>query len=370
MKLPSLYQCLTRAGYETCYVGKWHSYGRPALWGVSECLGLFGPGRRPSRPARDSLGRLVTGYVGWRFQTAEGKPLPDSPVGLVPGISAKFADAAISFIRRSHDRPFLLHVNFTAPHDPLYWPPGLKDAYSPDQVKLPANFLPVHPFEHGNFFGRDERLLPWPRTKHLVAENLALYYSVVTYLDSQIGRILRALQGTGLASSTVVIFTSDNGLALGCHGLMGKQNMYEHTINVPLIISGPGIAQGVRTSSQCYLRDLYPTICQLAGAPVPAHVEARSLLPVLKRPDKELYPFVIGYYRNFQRMIRTSRWKLIWYPHLDKEQLFDVSNDPYEMKDLRHEERFNLIAATLRAQMVDWLKAHGDPLFRPVKCGR
>ena len=100
---------------------------------------------------------------------------------------------------------------------------------------LPPNFLPRHPFDHGNFKGRDELLLPWPRTSKDVREDLAVYYAVISHMDEQIGRILDALEQTGQRDETIVIFTSYQGLAMGSHGLRGKQNMYEHTLGTPLI---------------------------------------------------------------------------------------------------------------------------------------
>ncbi len=235
---------------------------------------------------------------------------------------------------------------------------------------MSPNFMAAHPFDRGNFFGRDERPLPWPRTKRLVAQNLALYYAVVTYLDTYVGRILGTFEETALASSTSVIFTNDTGLAPRCHGLMGKQNMYEHKINVPLIISGPDIAWNVRSSSQCYLRDLYPTICQLAGLPVPAQLQAKSLLPACAKPDAELYPFVIGYYHKFHAMIRASRWKLIRHPYLYMRGLFNAADDRYETNDLASNKQFQYVAARLQSRILEWFRDHGDALLGLEKCGR
>ena len=138
-------------------------------------------------------------------------------------------------IRRKRDRPFFLQVNFTAPHDPLLMPPGFEDRYKLKDIPLPKNYLPQHPFDHGNFEGRDERLMPFPRSKEMVRDVLRMYYAVISHMDQEIGRILAALDETGQAESTIVIFSSDHGLGVGSHGIRGKQNMYEHTIGVPLI---------------------------------------------------------------------------------------------------------------------------------------
>src|SRR3954467_7503043 len=158
-------------------------------------------------------------------------------------------------------------------------------------MPLPANFRPEHPFDHGNLPGRDEALLPFPRTADDIRQELACYYAVISHMDEQIGRILQALDDSGRRENTIVIFTSDHGLAIGSHGLVGKQNMYEHTINVPLVITGPGIRAGQRVDTQCYLRDLFPTMCELAGIAAP-ETDGRSLVPAIHGEKTESHPFI------------------------------------------------------------------------------
>lgn len=352
-------QTMRDGGYHTWYVGKWHNNGRPSTHGYEESLGLYsGGGGRWYKPQVDWKGMTVTGYRGWIFQTDEGEKFPELGVGLTSDISARFADAAIEFIRRKPTRPFFLHVNFTAPHDPLLMPPGMEDKYDPAKIPLPKNFAPRHPFDHGNFEGRDEKMLPWPRTEEMVRKNLAVYYAVITHMDQQIGRILESLQKTGQDGDTIVIFTSDHGLAVGSHGLMGKQSMYEHTINVPLLVSGPGVSKAKRCDAQCYLRDLFPTACDMAGIPIPTTIEGRSLKPVILGEEDAVYTEVFGYFRDKQRMIRTDRWKLIHYPHIGRYQLFDVQNDPFETNDLirdkRHAETIAQLKQRLARKLAEW----------------
>jgi arylsulfatase A-like enzyme len=291
----------------------------------------------------------VTGYRNWLFQDETGRKFPEKGVGLTPDISARFADSAIDFIRRKTDKPFFLHVNFTAPHDPLLVPTGYEDKYNPAKIPLPGNFLPRHPFDHGNIEGRDEKMLPWPREPEMVRNNLAVYYAVISHMDRQIGRILKVLDQTGQSGNTLVIFTSDHGLAVGSHGLMGKQSMYEHTILVPLIMAGPGVPKGKQSKALCYLRDLFPTTCDLAGLPIPKGVEGRSLKPVIQGRADSVYPEIYGYFRDKQRMVRNNRWKLIHYPEADRYQLFDLGDDP--------DEKMDLIAAKSHAEVVHKLKA-------------
>ena len=362
-ELPLLAQTMRGAGYHTWYVGKWHNDGRPTSRGYESTDGLFASGgQKWATDSVDYRGTPITGYRGWVFQDDTGKKFPDKGVGLTPDISREFADAAIRFIRRRPEKPFFLHVNFTAPHDPLLVPPGCKNMYDPAKLPTPPNFLPKHPFDHGNLQGRDEKLLPWPRTPEMVRADLAVYYAVITHMDQQIGRILAELKASGLVENTIVIFTSDQGLAMGSHGLRGKQNMYDHTIGVPLVVCGPPIPAGRRVDAQCYLRDLYPTICELAGIATPKTVQGHSLLPLLRGKVKELYPCTFGYFRNLQRMVRTDRWKLIHYPQISRVQLFDLHKDPYEMKDCSADPACADVLRKLKDQLRAFQKQVGDPL--------
>jgi arylsulfatase A-like enzyme len=378
-EVPLLPNLLAAAGYQTWYVGKWHTAGRPSTVGYAEGDGLFAGGGQSDDAYVDFRGRPATGYRGWVFQTDDRKLFPEKGIGLTPDISAEFADAAIRFIERKPVQPFFLHVNFTAPHDPRLWPtksdrrplpPGESDPLSRRAhaalPPLPANFQAEHSFDHGNARGRDELLLPFPRTEEDVRQELACYYATIEHLDEQIGRIVTALDATGQRENTLIVFTSDHGLAVGSHGLVGKQNMYEHTINVPLILSGPGVPVGKQTAAQCYLRDLLPTFCELAGARVPEKIDGRSLLPIVRDPAAEVHPFLVGYFQDSQRMIRKGDWKLIWYPKLDRRQLFNVAHDPHELDDQSmHPEQRERIAQ-LETELLKWLKEHADSLVEPA----
>jgi arylsulfatase A-like enzyme len=354
-------ETMRRGGYRTFYVGKWHTSGRPSSRGYDEAPGLFASGMKPEKEQRDHAGRPVTGYVGWMFQTDDGQKFPERGVGLTPDISAEFAKEAIGVLRRKHDKPFFLHVNFTAPHDPRLFPTGFEKRYSAAKITLPKNFRAEHPFDHGNLKGRDEKLLTYPRLESEVRAEMAAYYAVVTHLDEQIGRILAALREAGLDDSTLVLFTSDHGLALGSHGLMGKQNMYEHTINVPLVFRGPGIPANQVRDARCYLRDLYPTVCDLAGVKeVPKELDGKSLASVLRGDAEQIYPFITGYFDVTQRMIRRGRWKFIVYPLARREQLFDLQTDPDELKDLSAHPEHAALKRELRDQMIQWFAEQGD----------
>ena len=358
---------MSNAGYECWYVGKWHNDGRPVERGYHETNGLFaGGGGRWAVPQFDWLGRPVTGYRGWIFQTDDGARLLEKGVGLSPNISEQFGEAAVAFIQRPREKPFFLHVNFTAPHDPLFIPFGYEDRYDPAKIPVPKNFMPEHPFDHGNLRGRDEQLFDWPRTKQEVRGELAAYYAQISLIDAQVGRIRAALEDAGQLENTVFIYTSDHGLAVGSHGLRGKQSMYEHTINVPLVMSGPGIPPGKRTPAQCHLRDLFPTVCELSGVKIPDSVEGRSLKPVLDGKTDSIYTEVFGYFRNFQRMIRTNDgWKLNYYPAIDRTQLFHVAVDPDELRDLADDPQHRRRREALRSRLETWRKQVDDPSLKP-----
>ena len=357
---------MVAAGYHAWYSGKWMNDGKPTTRGYHETRGLFSSGGgtwKRGEVVRGRKGRPITGYRNWTFKNAEGKPDLSKGIGLTPLTDRHIADGALEFLQRETKQPFFLHVNFTGPHDPLIYPPGYEKKYAGAKMKLPTNFKPRHPFDHGNFDGRDERLLTWPRTAADVKDELAVYYAVLDHIDHQVGRLLAQLRADRRLDNTYVIFTSDHGLALGSHGLMGKQNMYDHSIEVPFIIAGPGIARGVRTGAFGYLRDMFPTTCELAGIAIPKTVQSRSLSPVLLGKRKTVHRLGYGYFRDVQRMVRDENWKLIFYPKLNKYQLFDLANDPNELNNLAEAASQMPRMKRMRQVMARWFHDVGDGVF-------
>lgn len=360
-RLATLAGTLQKAGFKTCYTGKWHNDGQPQQRGYTMTSGLFSSGGGKGRPLthdKDSQGHPVTGYTGWTFKTDDGEAEIEKGIGLTPRTSEHIADGAVAFLRRAHASPFFLHVNFAAPHDPRLMPPGCGGRYDPAKMPLPENFAKQHPFDHGNLGGRDEKLLPKPLDEDDLRRELACYYAVINHMDEQVGRILAALDASGRTASTIIIFTADQGLAMGSHGLMGKQNMYEHSIGVPLVMAGPGIPGGKRLAAQCYLRDLFPTCCEFAGIPIPKTVQGRSIMPLLTGKGDRIHDFAIAYFTDTQRMIRDDRWKFIRYPKAGRSQLFDLQGDPDEMRDLSSDPAHTAIREQLGSQLDDWLRAN------------
>jgi arylsulfatase A-like enzyme len=127
-------------------------------------------------------------------------------------------------------------------------------------------------------------------------------------------------------------------------------------------VRGPDVRAGVRSDAQVYLRDLYPTTCEAAGVTPPSSIEGRSFWPILEGRAQEGYPFVVGYFRDTQRMIRTDRWKLVEYPQVQRTQFFDLATDPDELHDLSNDPAQEPTIAKLHEQLHTWLREHGDPL--------
>jgi arylsulfatase A-like enzyme len=335
------------AGYTTFLTGKWHNEADSALrlFDQGKAIFLGGMGDPYDLPLEDISPRHV--FVR-REQSGEHSV-------------KRFADAAIEFLRsQTDDAPFLCYVAFNAPHDPRTAPPSFHKWYNEHQPPLPPNFLLQHPFDNGEMAIRDERLAPWPRTPAVARQHLADYYASIEFLDQQVGRILGALDSSGRLENTLIVFASDHGLAIGSHGLFGKQNLYEHSMNSPLIISGPGIPQGKRIAALCYLLDIFPTLGELSGVAGPEGNEGRNLAPILSGRQNTVYSSIFTAYTDVQRAVRDERWKLIVYPMINNSQLFDLENDPGEMHDLSNDPKHVSERNRLTTLLRDWQKRLGD----------
>jgi arylsulfatase A-like enzyme len=307
-----------RAGYTTFMSGKWHNGAKSLPLCFQTARSVFAGGM--TNPMHAALSDMVDGKLG-------------KPVESKKHCCEVFADEAIRFLREHRGGPFFCYVPFDAPHDPHIVPDDFSVRYETAGVPLPPNFLPEHPFDNGEMKIRDEVLLPWPRPENAVRQMIAEYYRYISFLDAQIGRILDALEASPYASNTIVVFAADSGVARGSHGLIGKQNLYEHSIRVPLVIRGPGIAAGKRTDAMCYLFDVLPTVGKWCGVSAPAASEGMDLGDTLRDPAHAARTRLVFAYRDVQRAVRDDRWKLIRYPKVDRIQLFDLQADPYEVKD-------------------------------------
>ena len=335
------------AGYATFATGKWHN-GLPGIaksFQQAKALFVGGMVNPLKAPTSDMLptGKLTPGKVASKHLCEEA------------------TDETLAFLKSQDGKqPFFSYLAFDGPHDPHIVPEGFPIDYAPASIPLPPNFLPQHPFDNGEMVIRDEQLMKWPRPEADVKTMLAEYYRYISFLDVQVGRVLDAVDASPYAANTIVVFAADSGVARGSHGLIGKQNLYEHSMRVPLIVAGPGIAADKRSEAMCYLFDVLPTLGKLCGVATPSGSNGREFAAVLKDPTQSARPFLMFGYKSIQKALSDGRWKLIRYPHVDRTQLFDLQADPYETKDLsalpEHAERIQEMLAKLAAEM----KADGD----------
>jgi arylsulfatase A-like enzyme len=272
------------------------------------------------------------------------------------------ADATVSFLSsypRDPGSPYFIYSSFLAPHDPRSMPAEFLEHYPPAEIELPPNFTGGHPFDNGDLHIRDEMLASHPRDPDEVREHIAQYYAMIAHLDACVGRIVDAVTARGDLERTVFVFAGDNGLAVGQHGLLGKQNLYDHSSRVPLLFAGPGVETGKRRDDLCYLFDIPATIAGLAGVEVPATMTAsRDLLAHSAQRREHLYLA----YKGFQRAIRTRTHKLIEYAVNGRHtvQLFNLESDPYELCDLSKQEASRGTLEQLTAAIEQEGRASGD----------
>jgi arylsulfatase A-like enzyme len=278
--------------------------------------------------------------------------------------SRRLADGTIKFLKSrtaSHEtKPFYIYIAPPVPHDPRSAEPRFHALYDPARIPLSPAFLPQHPFDNGEMAVRDETLAPWPRTEADTKQQLADYYACVTGLDHHIGRIFAELKASGQWENTIIIFSADNGLSLGEHGLFGKQNLYEFGgMHVPLVMAGPGIQKG-KSEAFVYLMDLFTTIADYAEAKLPEGVEGLSLRPIAAGKKAKVRDVLYTGYRHCQRSIRDDQWKLIRYPLVDRTQLFDLRNDPRELNNLADKPQHAAKVAELMRLLQKEMTAHDD----------
>ncbi|MCE2413526.1 sulfatase-like hydrolase/transferase [Candidatus Poribacteria bacterium] len=341
-------QVMRESGYHTFFSGKWHNDRQTFTDSFDAGAKIFFGGMSDQYKVPvfdfDPTGKYPDDakYIGEKFSTE------------------LFTDAAVQFIE-SYDEtdPFFLYLSFTSPHDPRTAPGEYATMYPPEDIPVPENFLPEHPFDNGEMRIRDEVLAPFPRTPEVVQQHIADYYGMITHMDAEMGRVLSTLEATGHLDNTIIIYTADHGLAVGQHGLLGKQNLYNHSIHVPSIFAGPGIPEGETVDALTYLYDVFPTVCDLTDVACPDTTEGCSLVPLMKGHVERVRATVFAAYRDIHRTISDGRWKLIRY-YVSEEtgagtnciQLFDLEQDPWETTNLadlpEHDDRIRSLAADMK----------------------
>jgi len=324
---------MQKLGYDTYMTGKWHVNIQPPE--IFNHVGTVRGGMPGAVPEMYDRPLDANDWEWTPWDTAFG--------GFWKGgthWTEVVANETLGFLDRASgsEKPFMMYVAFNAPHDPRQSPKEYVDMYPLEDVGVPDNFLPEYP--HKDEIGcsaslRDEKLAPFPRTEYSVKVHRQEYYAIISHLDAQIARILAHLEETGRAENTYIFFTADHGLSVGHHGLIGKQNMYEHSMRPPLIVVGPDVPKGKRKKAAIYLQDIMPTAIEYAGGEVPEWVEFNSLKPLIEeKQTTSSYPEVYGAYMDLQRMIRVDDYKLIVYPKAGVIKLFDLINDPSEKHNL------------------------------------
>jgi arylsulfatase A-like enzyme len=326
-------QLMSKAGYKTYMTGKWH-----VQTDAAKCFDV-------TADVRPGMAKTVP--------TAYNRPIEDqtdawSPYDKTLGgyweggkhWSEVVRDHTLEYLAdaKRQEKPFFIYAAFNAPHDPRQAPKEYEDMYPLSRMQMPQNFIPEYPYKDAMGCPhslRDENLAPMPRTEYAVKTHRSEYYALITHLDVQIGKILAALDQSGQADNTWIFFTADHGLAVGHHGLIGKQNMYDHSVRVPFIVAGPGVTKGAKNDNAIYLQDVMATALDLAGAEKPQHVFFHSLRPLLNGTQKQSsYESVYGAYLELQRAVTHDGWKLIAYPKAKVLRLYHLAEDPQEMTDL------------------------------------
>lgn len=308
----------------------------------------------PYPPKRDSIVNIKTGKrqgLGWQ-------EIPGGDEQLCDGA---FAATAIDWLeQRDTTKPFFLAVGFHRPHLPLVAPAEYFDRYPFDSITLPdapaddEADIPL-PARNGAVPGYTLSATPDQRRAAIRA-----YLACVSYVDAQAGRLLAALRRLGLEENTIVVFASDHGWHLGEHGLWHKRSLFEESARVPFIVRAPGMkANGRRCDSLIELLDVYPTLCDLCGIPAPAHLQGKSLRPLLSDPTATLHDAALTQARrgadaeHWGRTVRTTRWRCTeWDEGRSGIELYDHDTDPREYTNLATDPKHADTLAKLRALLA------------------
>ncbi len=372
-EVETMAETFRKAGYRTFATGKQHNGAGAVCRGFTDAGKLLfaGMGHHMHLKVHDFD---PTG----QYDQQQGRVVPQYS-------SEMFTDAALDFLEQDRrDAPFFAYLAYTVPHDPIMAPKECMSLYDPDSIRLHPTFQPSHPVDvspDGDHVrpmqSCDEceadavvRYHKWPIVEADMRTLVAGYYAMITHLDEQVGRIRHRLEKTGEWSNTIVVFASDNGIAMGRHGCYHKQTSHDHDAHVPLIMAGPGIPRGQARDSMIYLYDLFPTLCDLTGLKPPDSIEGRSLMPMLQECEKSGREALYHAYVQNWRAVYDGRYRFLIYTGKDEANdaiilhkfLFDMTEDPMERDNLADDPAHADTIKRLEALLYRMRDAYADPV--------
>lgn len=352
----TLPQHLQANGYRTMTCGKiWHDAYPPAaereagkefsVWGYHGDASGRPPRKFVATPSPNPL-------VDWGVFPARDEEQDDW----------KVADWGIAQLKAPRPQPFFLGVGIRRPHVPCYASQRWFDLYPADRLAMPPVLAgdrdDTPRFSWYLHWQLPEPRLAWLEREHQWRPLVQAYLASISFADSQVGRVLDALDASGQAERTIVVLWSDHGWHLGEKGITGKNSLWERSTRVPLIVAGPGIAAGARCARPVELLDLYPTLAELCGLPVPPLLEGHSLVPLLKDAAAPRPWPAITTQGPGNHSVRTERWRYIRYAD-GSEELYDRERDPNEWRNLAADPRHG----TVKRELAAWLpRSNAAPL--------
>jgi arylsulfatase A-like enzyme len=280
--------------------------------------------------------------------------------GVPPAKESEYGDMRAvefgeNFLRKDHSKPFFLAVGLWHPHIPMYSPQRFFDLYPPERVRIPEG--PKNDLDDVPAMGRKFAEFRRAEFDRIVREgkwrdSVQAYLAAISFADTMVGRVLKAVEGSRHAANTIVIFWSDNGWHLGEKKHFHKSTLWQRSTHVPLIFAGPGMRQpGVTRKQPVSLIDLYPTISDLCGLPLRRELDGESLRPLLSSAKAKRKPALITFMPgNFA--VRDERWRYIRYSD-GGEELYDEQKDPDDIHNLAADPKLASIKQRLARYMPE-----------------
>ncbi|MFK7935415.1 MAG: sulfatase, partial [Saprospiraceae bacterium] len=298
---------------------------------------------------------------------SRGKPFEAADVADDVYFDGEIANKGIADLKKMQEskQPFFLSLGFKKPHLPFNAPQKYWDMYNREEINLPESYVQPESTPKVAFhnFGELRQYAGVPKKGKLsddyAKELLHGYYACVSYVDAQIGKVMKELENLGLAENTIVILWGDHGWNLGEHQIWCKHSTFETSLNAPLMVKVPGLTNGTKTDVITEYIDIYPSLCDLAGIEKPAHLEGESFVPIIKNGERKKN-FAVSKFNNAVCLIEGDLFYTEWTDDTGKayaRMLFDHSNDPLELNNLaekvEHQEMVLQLSKKLRARWGD-----------------